>query len=237
MQPLKNEKYVMSVKEAAEVFNLSPRTIRHYLKTGKWPGIKAGREWKVLNTDNQIFLKYLNGRNISADLALLKLSEKEIRILGINALGPLHQGREILIKKLRNGVNIKILLLDVNSPIFTQRELKEECINNKLSGRLNAEYFASIAICRDIQNFASDSPNLGLFKLHSHKTEPTRAMIIIDPDDSGCCSLNLYPELDNIRGLMGKQSFFSISGKHSQEFKEAVSFFDNLWVSSEPINL
>lgn len=228
-------KTVLSVKEASDIFQISERTIRQHLKSGKWPGIKEGRIWRVLNTDNHIFLKYINGRNILADLALMRLAKKTICIHGINALGPLHQGREILLAKLRKGINVNILILDIDCPVFSQREIKEEYIDNQLSGRLRAEYSASVAICKDIHNFTSKYSSPGRLQLNSHDIEPTRAMVIIDPSDSGCCSVNYYPNAPNTRGLAGKHRFFVKNEESHDDFEDSVQLFKSIWNKSHPI--
>ena len=77
-------------------------------------------------------------------------------ILGINALGVFHEQREDILSLLKKGGNVRVLLLDPESEVFKDRERKEEEINGQISGRLRAEYTASVAYCKDL--FSEDVP-------------------------------------------------------------------------------
>lgn len=93
-------------------------------------------------------------RKISFQLIAAKQKMDEMRlfcnaqlwILGINATGPLHQGREIIIDVLKNDGSVRVLLLDPIHEIFDDRSLAE----HDSVGRISAELLASLYILLDI---------------------------------------------------------------------------------------
>lgn len=42
---------ILTVEQAAEKLQMSTKVVREYLRTGKMPGRKVGRAWRVLETD------------------------------------------------------------------------------------------------------------------------------------------------------------------------------------------
>jgi excisionase family DNA binding protein len=48
---------VYTPEEAAQALKVLPETIRQWLRTGKLGGIKAGRLWRVRESDLQKFLQ------------------------------------------------------------------------------------------------------------------------------------------------------------------------------------
>ena len=42
---------ILTVEQAAEKLQLTPKTLRKLLKEGKMPGRKVGRAWRVVETD------------------------------------------------------------------------------------------------------------------------------------------------------------------------------------------
>lgn len=159
--------------------------------------------------------------------------EKKLCILGINALGPLHQNRESIVEILkRNGI-VQILILNPESKAFKMRVNFEEEYNKKICGRLIAEYHASVAICRDIKNF---SDNLGTFEVKVHSADPIMSIVMIYPDsvEYGQLNQNIYPEVSGLRGLTGR----TLPLKKSDEkdiipFKSLVEMFSDLWKSAK----
>ena len=71
-------------------------------------------------------------REITNDKQLIQLAKDwkgvtEVRIIGINALGPVHQAREDIKELLKNRKRVKILLLNPYSKEFLQRVRDVEC--------------------------------------------------------------------------------------------------------------
>lgn len=42
----------MTPEEAAMELGMSPRTVREHCRTGRLKGVKVGREWRILRSDN-----------------------------------------------------------------------------------------------------------------------------------------------------------------------------------------
>ncbi|GEM_PF-5879557 len=121
-----------------------------------------------------------------------------------------------------------MLLLDLESKAFKQRERDEEEINGKKSGRLRAEYEASIAICRDIVLF---SRGKGKFELKVYDIYPKCGLIIIDPKTNKCrAHISHYPE--RARGYSGKHTV--IYKAWVEKLDSLVKYYEKLWNSAKP---
>jgi excisionase family DNA binding protein len=227
----RKEKELLTVSEVAKNLDLKETTIRQYLRTGKLNGIKIEqKEWRILRTDFNDFINSNRVRSVVPYLSLIRAASKEIWILGINALGPLHQGREAIIKQLKKGVNVKILLLNTESHFFLKRVKKEDPEHGIETGRLFAESQAAVAICRDIMFASADAP--GYFEVRVYSRTPKEAIVIIDPtSNSGFCNVNLYPLGENSRGLTGTEIEYKNIGKSKKTFAKYVSRYKTLWNS------
>jgi len=236
------EKY-WNVKEVANKFRKSEKTIRAMIRRGDIEAVKFGRDYLVIPFDHYHFAEIKFHRSITENLKLMRSARQSIWILGMNALGPLHQGREILINQVNAGKCVRILLLDPVSSAFAQRILFEEGVKKDnddimlFSGRLTAEHDASMAILRDIVNFTIDDRDL---ELRFHCQDPTESLIIVDAAslDHAICHYNPYPKKTTTRGLCGPN--FSISKENAQdtiEFKKCFDRYIHLWDSAKPIDV
>lgn len=222
------KKDILTVEDIAKELDFKETTIRHYLRTGKLNGIKIGEEWRVLRTSFNDFINANRVRNVTAYLSLFRASKKEIWILGTNALGPLHQGREAIIERIEHGINVHVLLLNHKSRQFQSRVKKENAYSENPSERLMAEYNASLAICKDIAFSSRNST--GLFEVRAYSRTPKEAMVIIDPDsDRGSCNLNRYPKKEGTRGMTGVEIDLINNGKTKRQFKKCVLRYASLW--------
>jgi excisionase family DNA binding protein len=48
---------ILNTKQAAEKLQVKPLTIRKYLRKGLIPGKRLGREWRIVETDLELFLR------------------------------------------------------------------------------------------------------------------------------------------------------------------------------------
>jgi excisionase family DNA binding protein len=48
---------MISIQEMADRFHISKRTLQHLLKTGRLPGVKIGRQWRVRLSDARAFVE------------------------------------------------------------------------------------------------------------------------------------------------------------------------------------
>lgn len=225
-----------TVQETAQKYRISEKTIRNMIRKGEIEAIKFGRDWRIIPFDHYRFAEIRFHRSITEDLKLMKSAQECIWILGINALGPLHQGREILIRQLNEGKSVRVLLLDPDSGAFAERaRFEEEVQKNGMthtSGRLRAEFNASLAICNDITNFIPDS---SLFEIRFHKEDPTEAMIMVDAAslDHAVCHYNPYPRERQNRGLCGPNISLSKEPDpencNNREFRQCYDRYTELW--------
>lgn len=163
--------------------------------------------------------------------------KKNLCIMGINSLGPIHQNRESIIGILKRNGTVRILLLNPRSNAFIERVQFEEKHNDRICGRLLAEYEATIANCRDIKNF---SDTLGTFEVRVHSTYPTMSLVMIYPDsmEYGQLNQNVYPDVAGLRGLIGRTlSLKKCDGKDLNLFNEFVENYKDLWKSAEIVDL
>lgn len=163
--------------------------------------------------------------------------EKKLCLMGINSLGPLHQNRESIIEILKRKGIVQILFLNPKSEAFRKRVVFEEKHNEKICGRLRAEYDASIAICRDIKNF---SDNKGTFEVRVHSTYPTMSLVIIYPDsmEYGQLNQNVYPDVAGLRGLIGRTlPLKKCEEKDLDLFTEFLKKYTDLWKPAKIVNL
>lgn len=231
--------HLYSIKEAANLLSVDEQTIRLWISNKKLKGFKIGRLWRIEENELNRFIRGDYSRAIFKDIDLIKNSTMELWILGINALGPLHQGREAIIEALLRGVNVRILLLDPDSNAFHQRQQKEEYVNERTAGRLRAEFNASVAICKDIQNFIwHKGTNVGKIEVKTYADTPTKSLIIIDPSTPfGRVNVNIYPIEELVRGITGGQRTIYPAYPEINEFIDHVSYFDKLWAHSKMIDI
>ena len=156
----------------------------------------------------------------------------EIWILGINATGPLHQGREILIRTLSQGGKLRLLLLDPNKPAFQQRCAYE--LDGV--GRIVAELRASLHILIDV--IAQASPRPGDVEVRLHDRPPDRSLLMIDcASKEGIVMENPYPALKGKRGLEGEMYPLVQRGRTTRGYRDNVAHFNELWEGARPIAL
>lgn len=160
----------------------------------------------------------------------------EISILGVNAIGPLHQGREILIRLLTRQGRLRLLLLDPAKQVFEHRS-EHECDS---VGRIKAEFYASLYIVMDIlcqSKFANDSV-MSSVEIRFHDQAPDRSLLMIDCDkEDGIVLDNPYPTEKGKRGMEGGMYPLVQRGRMTRGYIENVKYFNGLWQKARPITL
>jgi hypothetical protein len=180
----------------------------------------------------EFFLKLLmrtnEKRKLQNDLKILKRGN-DLYITGINATGPVHQGRESIKDSLSKGYCTRILLLDPRSDEFFERAEKED----DRYGRILKEFGATIGGLIDIVDNIDVEPNLTI-GLHKN---PYCAIVIGTHDNRGEMQINLYPEGRGVRGLRGKTYRLSSRGFTKKLFALGSNYFDALEDSSDKIRV
>ncbi|MBW2039837.1 MAG: hypothetical protein JRI46_09610 [Deltaproteobacteria bacterium] len=170
---------------------------------------------------------------IQKEKDLIDSAKEEIWILGINALGVFHESFENLIHFTARKGKVRVLLLEMESEAFKQREKKEEGIGGEKSGRLRKEYATSIAFCKDIIRLSKKKDSL---ELRVYKQEPMEALLIADPKkDTGMLHVNEYPSTEHVRGYVGEHRF--VPKNWPDIFQRWIKKYEAIWENSEKISL
>jgi hypothetical protein len=155
----------------------------------------------------------LERRNITAVLNAISLARKSVYILGINALGPLHQAVEKLEDLLSKGKIVSVGVMNPLSENFILRE-RQECMTpgkNVVSSRLSFEWVATFGILQQLRL------RCGRGKLDAwmHDLYPPGSLVMVDreivqynpykqPEPVACPKKGLVP-----RGITGPMGIFS----------------------------
>jgi len=160
----------------------------------------------------------------------LKCAETKVKIMGENALQPIHGGFEHLLRILKSGGSIRVLLLNYNSQIYHRREESEAASR---SGRIRADWISALANLIEIDRMRKGSGN---FLVKCHSTDPKGSLIIID---DWLIQFNPY-EPAGIGGRRGFGHETNILLNRDQEisrFKDYEVMFETLWQSANEIDL
>ncbi len=162
--------------------------------------------------------RIIKNRKIGLVVDLINSCKKKLDILGINALGPLHQTRKKMLEILNKGGTIRLLLLDPNSKAFSEREDFEL---DKV-GRLRAEWNASLKIIEEI----SKNMEAGRLHVRIHGEKPRFSMIIVDNE---CLHYNPYSETKGTAGIYSPLEIWYNKGDEKDKFLELNQMFEKLW--------
>jgi hypothetical protein len=183
--------------------------------------VSNSREIIIQTRDTGEIKKIMNRREIGEVVSLMMEAKKSLFILGIHALGPLHQGREIILDLLDAGGIVRVVLLkfdpDRNSPFGQRAEFEDDT-----SGRLKAMWYASLAVLRDIDSRRKG----GTLEVRIHGKRPEYSIIIADGNKA---HFTAYPEKRGVRGITGVTEFICNSGTDSGRFAEVERQFTALW--------
>ncbi len=170
-------------------------------------------------------------RKLHNDLDILRKG-KELLITGINATGPIHQGREGIAESLKSGYGVDILVLDPTSEIFFKRAEKE----GDMVGRILSEMGATFGGLHDIAYKLGESgeQETGKLTIGLHKYPFCAIVAGYGILDKNKMQANLYPEGKGVRGLTGKT--YQLDNVDTPEiFKLGEQYFSALRESSTPV--
>ncbi|HRJ33384.1 MAG TPA: DUF5919 domain-containing protein [Fimbriimonadaceae bacterium] len=120
-------------------------------------------------------------------------SKQELWMFGSNFHKSLNDYQPLFLDKLRDGVNIYVLVQNPNSPIFdsiatdfgqTSEELRSECRN-------------SLSYAMKIVNFSKNNRYLGQFEIRFHDSFPRLRAYFADPNDESGVSI-LVPHMNEV---------------------------------------
>jgi len=196
--PLKteNENLKEQIKKlTSEIQKEKRKTIQANIKSD------LPEKYRDINNDKDLIAYAKNNTDVT-----------EVKILGINALGPVHRAREEIKGCLENGKQVRILLLNPYSDNFINRIREVECksyldIEDYSSHleRLMAEWYATIYNLKNIEKNVHDINIKKLLQVKMRDETPKYAFTAITTKNSqGIALLNVYP--DTGRGIEGRQS-------------------------------
>lgn len=158
----------------------------------------------------------------------------KLDVLGVSALGPIHQGREVIIETLAEGGSVRALLLDPESTAFIQRSHQEL----DTLGRIAAEQLASLYILADIRKQVTPVAAAHL-QIRLYQELPDRSLVMIDTGESdGIALVNVYPLQIGVRGMTGAS--FMWNANHTDDavdYRDSLSRFDERWNRATRITL
>lgn len=160
----------------------------------------------------------------------------ELCILGVNATGPLHQGRELLLRLLNYGGKLRLLLLDPTHVVFQRRSDDE----HDSVGRITAELNASLYILMDIvfRVRSSNSERVPNVEIRLHDQYPMQSLLMFNPDrEDGIVLDNPYPAEKGKRGVEGEMYPLVQRGRTSPGYKYNLENFRKLWDSARSVAL
>lgn len=171
----------------------------------------------------------------------------QLDILGINAIGPIHQGREVIRDILRDGGCVRVLLADPDAPSFARRtEAERDGV-----GRILAEQCASIHILADILEGLRSLLHPPRLSLRLHRDCPNASALIVDSQSAsrGVALWNKYPTTKDVangaevpvpgsRGLEGRMwRKDACEPSEVDEFNRYVHHFEQLWNSGTEVRI
>ena len=152
-----------------------------------------------------------------------------VKILGMNALGPIHHGKRVLSELLERGGHLHVLLLDPASEAWEKRLIHEHDTLQYNTAEMLAAFYGLL----EIKNRPTSGK--GLLEVRMHTKTPDRSLIIVDRNDSsGFVMGNRYPSTNCTEGSEG--------GAYTEPVQTArgmddLKHFDELWGHAVPIIL
>lgn len=161
-----------------------------------------------------------------------------VSILGINATGPLHQGRELLIQVLQAGGSVRLLVLDPDSAAFKGRCEHEVDSIGRIGAELQASFLILLDILHQLKGQAPGGAAEPRLEVRLHDQVPDRSLIIVDSErDDGLVMENPYPALKGTRGVQGQMYPLVQRGRTARGYVDNVKHFDGLWRSAAAVKL
>jgi hypothetical protein len=123
---------------------------------------------------------FISSRNIAVVMHAIDRAMHSIKVVGINALGPLHQGREKLLEVLDRGGQVSVGVMNPFRDTFAQRQREEGQVlrSGRLSTRLAMEWIASFGILRDLELFRDG----GQLDAWTYDEYPHGSIVIVDEE-------------------------------------------------------
>jgi DNA-binding MarR family transcriptional regulator len=181
--------------------------------------------WNALESEQ----RHITSRQLINFYEFLQNSNESIDIMGINCLILLHEGRDIMVRLLKKGKTIRVLLMNPDSEVFRKRvELEEQFAKNAKQGRMFYEYMSVLENLKDIK---SRTKGKGRIEAKLYSRVPSHFVLILDNKRA---LLNAYKWK---KGKYGHSEATLQIYKEDKEFKIARQVFDEYWRSAKAVKL
>ena len=160
----------------------------------------------------------------------LKCAESVIKIMGENALHPIHGGFEHLLGLLKSGGTVQVLLLNYNSEVYQRRE---EIETASQSGRIRADWISALANLIEINRMRE---GMGKFLVRCHASIPKGSVIIVD---DWLAQFNPYEPagVGGRRGFGHEMHLLLNRGQGKSRYEDYTKMFETRWQSAHEIDL
>jgi len=202
------------------------------------------RENEKLKIEVLISRDYNEPRDITADRHLIRLARgykgiNEVRVIGINSLGVVHQAREDIIELLKSGKSVKFLLLNPTSDEFINRIKEVECKPDEdfesHKQRLIAEWNSTVMILRSVVGNIKNK-NLLLVKVRREKPTYAFSATVSRKKEECFAWINEYPSEG--RGTRGKQFLCRKSVPAERyTYEKYMGMFETSWNNADSISI
>ncbi|MDY6866217.1 MAG: hypothetical protein SVY15_09665, partial [Halobacteriota archaeon] len=189
--------------------------------------LKQAFEIEHLGEREGISLSYRDAYTINH---AIKCADSEVKIIGENALYPIHGGFEYLLQLLKKEGVVQVLLLNYNARIYRNREEIEKSVH---AGRIRADWIASMGNLIELERMRERQ---GTLTVRLHSTQPRGSLIIVD---RWLFQFNPYEPagMGGRRGFGHEVHIWLNRGVGKNKFSDYSEMFSRLWNDEANIEL
>lgn len=185
--------------------------------------------WEMSEKDK----KYFEKRHLINFYKFIEQAQESLDIMGICGIEPIHEGRSTILRLLRSGKKVRVLLANPESKNFKKNvHLEEKFIKDISESRILYEWKASIANLKDIKarlNYKA------LLEVRLFDKKPSYSIIIVDNEKVMYTHYVRYGKSDDLYAS-SKKTLLLEKGMN-KEFEKTRKIFENYWKSAKPIKV
>ncbi len=164
--------------------------------------------------------------------SLFKNVKREIFIGGSSLLSISTSSRELLKEKVLNGVNVKLLLMDPNSPVVALIT-KQGGGKNTFLNEIKTSLLLLQKVADEIAEASGSSTN-GKLTVHTYDTIPSHSFIAVDSGDAGGI---IVADIGPYLGRTTPRPSMMVVNKRNGMYQYWKEMNDLMWEKSKPVNL
>lgn len=157
-------------------------------------------------------------------------AQESLDIFDICCMEPVHEGKDTILRLLKQGKKVRILMADKFSENFKRRvKLEEQYIKNLNESRILYEMKSAIANIKDIKARLKKKVNL---EIRITDKKPIYTIVILDNKKG------LYNKYGTEKGKYGStQPTYIYEKEFDREFKIPIKIFEEYWNNAKPLKL